>query len=237
MQDVIHVCRSDVGMERDLNEDACICDPERGLWAVLDGMGGHGAGDLASRLAGEALIRSHAQDQALAQAIEAAHQAVLQASQKGQGAARMGCTVVVLKLQGDDYTIAWLGDCRAYLWDGRLNQLSIDHTYVQELVEAGIIDQEQASVHPKRNIVTKAIGGGEQACAAPSVIHGKAEAGQIFLLCSDGLSGELPDREIESIMALGLNEKDTADRLVFEANAKGGRDNITVSLVRVPDHV
>ena len=229
-----HACRSDIGLERSLNEDACYHDPERGLWLVLDGMGGHGAGDLASRLAGEALLRAVGHGDDLIEAMQKAHHEVLDASQKGQGTPRMGCTCVALMLDGLNYTVSWLGDCRAYLWNRELKRLTKDHTYVQELVDAGLIKSHEAFKHPQRNIVTRALGGGGPDEVHPGIVSGRAEPEQRFLLCSDGLSGEVPQEDIESILELSLPEDRTVDRLIDEANHRGGRDNITVALVTVP---
>ena len=237
MLSISHACRTHIGMQRELNEDLWLYEPDLPVWLVLDGMGGHGAGDLASRLAGDSIIKALGQGSGLMQALQIGHDSITQAAKQGQGAVGMGCTCVALLLHGEEYQIAWLGDCRAYVWQNGLKRLTKDHSYVQDLVDAGILSETEAQSHPKRNIVTRALGGGELNPVRPSVLDGRAQPGQRFLLCSDGLCGELPDRKIESIIAGGVSDQETVDRLIDEANRMGGADNITAVMVTMQNGI
>ena len=219
---------TDVGLVRKLNEDNFICSPQHGYWLVVDGMGGQGSGDLAADLACSTMHDSMLAGANPKTAIIKADRAIRDAAASGQGSPQMGCTATVMQVLNDRYNISWVGDCRAYMWDGELWRLTSDHSYVQELVNRGELSEEQARIHPDSNIVTRAVGGGIIDETEPDQIQGNLRGGQIYLLCSDGLTSELSDEEIEEVFAEQASEERIAGKLVEQAKAKGGKDNITV---------
>ncbi len=222
---------SDVGRVRELNEDSYIADRELGLWLVADGMGGHRGGEVASAIASEAVVEAVRSGSSLSQAIQQAHDQVLEAGERGQGSPNMGSTIVALRVENNrDYEVAWVGDSRAYLWDGQLHQLSRDHSYVQWLVDRGEISAEQARLHPKSNVITQALGIRGQSIRVES-LKGQLQKGEKILLCSDGLNGEVSDAEIARIMGADVSEQSLVDRLIEAALQRGGRDNISVLVV------
>ncbi|MBK1734779.1 hypothetical protein CKO15_05640 [Halorhodospira abdelmalekii] len=223
---------TDTGRVRTHNEDAWIARPEQGLWVVADGMGGHSAGEVASALAVQEIAAGVARGHGLEQAIRRAHEAILEAVAVGQGAPGMGTTVVALALAGSRYHIAWVGDSRAYLWNGRsLRQLTTDHSYVQRLVDAGVIAASEAAYHPERHTVTQALGVAETIVV--DSVTGTLTRGEQILLCSDGLSGEVEAEEIAQRLARG-NVQRQVDALVAAALERGGADNVTVVLISAP---
>ena len=146
----------------------------------------------------------------------------------------MGTTIVALKLAAGAYDIAWVGDSRAYLMRGNmLRQLTKDHSLVQRLVDAGEITAAEARSHPQRNVITRVLGGLSNSRAMPESVSGQVEAGDVFLLCSDGLTGEVEDEQIRSILLNARGAQEAADQLVGAALAAGGRDNITAVVVIV----
>jgi protein phosphatase len=223
-----------VGKVRRVNEDSYMAQPP--LFAVADGMGGHGAGDLASRLAIDTLseagrLRPLSVDDVL-DALNGANRTIV----TYEGAKGMGTTVTGLALletaDGDHLMVFNVGDSRVYrLSEGQLEQVTVDHSEVQELVNAGVITRDQARIHPRRNIVTRALG-----TTPPSRVDYwllPATAGDRYLVCSDGLYSEVSDEAIESLLANGAGPPATADALVAAAEAAGGHDNITVIVVDV----
>ncbi|GIX35631.1 MAG: hypothetical protein KatS3mg126_1410 [Lysobacteraceae bacterium] len=139
---------SHVGLRREHNEDTYYGDAELGLWLVADGMGGHEFGEVASALAREAIVREVRAGKPLAEAIRAADQEIHRQSQRRSEGLPMGTTIAAARVFGDRFEVGWVGDSRAYLWDGALRQVSQDHSYVQELIEQGAITPEQARSHP-----------------------------------------------------------------------------------------
>jgi len=237
--------RSDRGRIRPGNEDALLADGETGLFAVADGMGGHAAGEVASRVAIEAL-RSAAQNAPgetgpsastnarkwLASSVEAANRAVYEAARADPRLGGMGTTLTALYIHPPIACYAHVGDSRMYrLRGGRLQQITRDHTWVQEQVDAGLLSPAQAAVHPQRSVLTRAVGTSD-AVAVESADLG-AEPGDLFLLASDGLTGMLTDDQIAAVLMNGTSLDGIADDLIREANARGGVDNITVVLVRL----
>lgn len=222
---------SDTGRKRKHNEDSYIADPVCGIFVIADGMGGHLDGDVASAL----VVNSVYQDMFAGippdAALRRAHHCVLDAVKAGKGHSGMGATAVALKLTGMHYIIAWIGDSRAYLWDGDLKPLTRDQSYVQKMLEAGVITAEEARVHPQRSIVTQALGATEMDDVRPDIVSGRLYYNQKLLLCSDGLTDELSDDEITAILRQNLSDKDSAIELIQAANVHGGKDNITVILV------
>ena len=226
-------------------------DVERGLFLVADGMGGHGHGDVASRVAVEAMVQH--MDQAfrrwdegesldesgqrqvgveLEYSIHAAHRSVVSAVAEDQTLAGMGTTVVGLATTTDAVVVAHVGDSRAYrLRAGSLELITEDHTWVNEQVKAGYLSPEQARSHPLKSVVTRAVGGDHQ--VEVDLRELPVDEGDVFLICSDGLTTMLTDDEIHGLLTAASSLEDHCQRLVGLANDKGGVDNITVILVEV----
>ena len=223
-----------VGLRRELNEDTYYGDGELGLWLVADGMGGHEYGEVASALAREAIVREVRGGAALDQAIRTADEDIIRASHQRGDALPMGTTVVAARISGRRFEVAWVGDSRVYLWrDGKLAQLTQDHSYVQELIGRGAISVEQARSHPHRNVVTQALGVTDPQQLNVETMSGELDAGMQLLLCSDGLTEEVDDARIASALAhTDCSAQECVDELVAAALDGGGSDNITVVLVR-----
>lgn len=222
-----------VGRVRQRNEDSLGVHPDIGLWAVADGMGGYRGGDEASRITVEQLARDVSGQVGLSQSIAAIHHQIMKAARTDPSYESMGSTVVALKIDGNAYEIAWVGDSRAYLWDGRqLTRLTRDHSYVQSLVDSGTITETDAAHHPERNAITQALGAESIDEIRVDTLCGMLPPNQQILLCSDGLTSEVDEDEIASLLAAGQTEQTTVDRLIALANKYGGADNISVILVR-----
>lgn len=230
--------RTDVGRVRRHNEDSYAVREDLGLWVVADGMGGAAAGEVASAIAVDVIARQVAGGAKLDAAIAAANRSILDAAAKGRGRAGMGSTVVAAQLKGRDYTVAWVGDARAYLWGGGLRRLSHDHSRIQELLDAGMISAEEARLHPQRSVITRVLGGPDGTAAEAEQVSGSLEPGQGLLLCSDGLTAEVRDEEIARVLNGGLaangSGQAAAEKLVSLALEHGGGDNVTVILIGVP---
>lgn len=218
--------KTDAGAVRQHNEDAFLLRPEQGLWAVADGMGGHLRGDHASRTVMDALAQGHAAIEEIRARLAAAHQALLtEAAGLGDGAV-IGATVVVLVVRDGCYTCLWAGDSRLYrLRDGELRQLTRDHSYVQRLIDSGSLTPEQGRRHPGANVITRAVG-----ASGPlelDLAQGDSRPGDVYLLCSDGLTNVVADAEIaERLAALPCAEASAA--LLDLALARGAPDNVTL---------
>lgn len=226
MQSLGFAAQSVAGRVRGHNEDAVLCLPELGLWAVADGMGGHECGEVASALALDTLRQSVVAGSGLESSIHAAHQAILAAVQEEDGR-RMGSTVVAVRFVDADYEVAWIGDSRAYRisLDG-IERLTRDHSWVQAMIDAGELSLDEARQHPRRNIVTQCLGQGEQALEVGRV-QGSLAPGELLLLCSDGLTGELTDEQIQEVCAGAATLDELVDELIGLANRLGGKDNIS----------
>lgn len=243
--------RTDTGRRRDHNEDCVGSDAVRGIAALADGMGGHNAGEVASGLAIESILRdlperletlvgAEADDQAWSpeslvagNVLEQSNRAIHDAATNQPQYQGMGTTVIVAVFYEDRLSIAHVGDSRVYrLRNGELEQLTRDHTLLQELVDRGFYTYEEARQSLNRNIVTRALG------VEPEVKVDLQEdialPGDLYLLCSDGLNDMLDDETIRlTLTEFGANLGEAADRLVEQANEQGGADNISVVLVRV----
>ena len=239
---------TDVGMEREHNEDAhdAVALEQGWLLLVCDGMGGHEAGEVASAVALERLRADLSAPSSsdpggrLRDALIQANEAVLDASEQ-TGHPGMGTTAVVGLALGDQLWFGWVGDSRLYHFHaGQLVARSVDHTHVQRLVDAGVLTEEEARDHPDANVLVQALGGGRgnQLDLNPSV-EGPfpLRQGDVVLLCSDGLYDLLEDDEIYPLIA-GMPLRQAVDALIGEANRRGGHDNITVLLLVVgQDHL
>ncbi|WP_025157418.1 PP2C family protein-serine/threonine phosphatase [Leifsonia aquatica] len=234
--------RSDIGAVRHVNEDGFLAEDP--VYAVADGMGGHARGDLASRTALESLARTlqpgtrPTPDEVVA-AIDEANAAVRALSGADEsGAAVAGTTLTgvvrvrVPERAAEQWMVVNVGDSRVYRWDGStLAQLTVDHSAVQELVDAGLITPAQAAVHPERNVITRALGAEDFVDTDVEVLPDAAH--QVFLVCSDGLTRELSDDRIAAILA--ERPEDPAGALVDAAVEAGGHDNVTVLVVEADD--
>jgi protein phosphatase len=215
------------GLVREHNEDALLCCPPLSLWAVADGMGGHQRGEVASALALKSLQRLVRKGQSLADAIQGAHAAILAEAASDPESRGMGTTLVTVRFAGAEFQLAWVGDSRAYrVGPGGIEQLSRDHSWVQAMVDAGQLTPEQALHHPRRNVVTQCLGQADQELRIDQV-EGRLGDGELLLLCSDGLTGELGDTRIQQICGAAATLEAMVSELVEEANRMGGRDNIS----------
>jgi protein phosphatase len=232
---------TDVGMVRQQNEDSFLA--EETLFVVADGMGGHNAGEVASALAVTTLkagARLGIDDaEVFRELVQQANSAIYTASLDDSTQSGMGTTVTALSIvEGEEprVLVANVGDSRAYLWrSGALSRLSVDHSYVQELVNEGIITPEAARVHPRRNIVTRALGIDRSVMV--DVFTHFVRTGDRIVLCSDGLVDEVADNEIARVLGQHTDPQETAEALVMVANTNGGRDNTTVIVVDVLDDI
>jgi serine/threonine protein phosphatase PrpC len=223
------------GKVRERNEDSCLVRTDTGLWAVADGMGGHEAGDLASRILVESLDAIEQPGAAL-DLLEQCEAQIFQANQRimdlsrARNGAIIGTTVAVLLVRDAHYACVWAGDSRVYLISGgAIKQLSRDHTEVEELVAAGTLSREDAENWPN-NVITRAIGAAED--LELEVVTGSADPGDIFVICSDGLTKHLSDDEIRQY-AGDRNARAACEGMLELALERGGLDNVTVVVVRL----
>lgn len=226
--------KSHIGAVRTLNEDAYLDRPELGIWCVADGMGGHDAGDQASIsvVTALAMVQKAGNLSELISAAKARLSAVNDSlnTLARQKSVTAGSTVVALLSQGTHVAVIWAGDSRAYLYrDGELRQLTTDHSRVQLMVSRGLIGADEADAHPDANLITRAVGVSANVEFDTQIL--KAEAGDTYLLCSDGLYREVSGDEIAA--ALASDDAELAcDRLIAKALDGGGEDNISVIVIR-----
>ncbi|PSQ92416.1 MAG: serine/threonine-protein phosphatase [Proteobacteria bacterium SW_6_67_9] len=228
-------CATDVGAVRDHNEDAYRANASGHLLVVADGMGGHAAGEVASRITVdtvEAAVMAEGLD--LVDALARAHANVVSAGADGRGHADMGTTCVACRTTVDGMQLAWVGDSRAYRYRGRtLEALTRDHSYVQSLVDAGVIDADRAESHPDRHILARCIGTSELSRSDIDRRAVAVGAGDRILLCSDGLTGQISAEAIGHILGAEGDDQEAADALVRAAVNAGGEDNVTVIVASV----
>lgn len=235
--------RTDVGVVRSGNEDSYLMADDRGLFVVADGMGGHAAGEVASEMAARLVAETYrpargmSDDELMAQmvaAIRFANSAIFERTLQEHDKRGMGTTVTVLALLPRRYLIGQVGDSRAYvLRGGSLTQVTKDHSYVQEQVDAGRLSPEEARVHPYANVITRCVGSSGD--VVPDLYIGTLEAGDLLLLASDGLTGMMEDEDLQAILEQDGSLEDRVDALIAEANRRGGLDNITVILVQIEE--
>jgi serine/threonine protein phosphatase Stp1 len=229
------VSRTHVGLKRKINEDSVLAEPDRGLWAVADGMGGHDAGEVASAMVTEALRSLPVAadlDQLAAAAVEAVedvNRRLIELARSG-GQRTIGTTIVGLAIADGAFRCFWMGDSRAYrLRDGAIERLSHDHSLVQNLIDAGMLKPEEAEAHANANLITRAVGVAEK-CEV-DLADGDASAGDQFLLASDGLTRLVPDDEIAAELMRGP-PAEAADRLIDTVLARGASDNVSLVIVK-----
>lgn len=228
--------RTDVGKVRKVNEDAVLDHGKHGLWVVADGMGGHAAGDVASSSIIESLKQFESSEDAnnLVNEIEErlidVNNDLLRQASERPDRQTMGSTVVVLLAFHQRIFALWAGDSRIYrLRNGQLNRITIDHSKVQDLVDEGLINEEEAEMHPEANVITRAIGA-SQSLYIDLDMH-DVKAGDRYVLCSDGLYKEVMENEIGDLISQGSPEE-ACNALVDLTLDRGSRDNVTVIVVQ-----
>ena len=241
---VLCAAKTDVGLIRSGNEDNYLMIPERGIFVVADGMGGHAAGEVASEMAVQLIARDLGSfkglgvDEAASRmtlAIKGANAAIFERTLSEHDKRGMGTTSTVLVLHaGNRYLLGQVGDSRAYLLrEGRFHQLTKDHSYVQEQVDLGYLTPEQARTHPYANVITRCVGA--SADVMPDIFSGTVRPGDLFLLASDGLTGMVEDDGLAGILQTQGTPERWVDRMVAEANRRGGLDNITCIIAHVDE--
>lgn len=230
---------TDVGLRRRINEDRYALDPELGLYLVADGMGGHTAGQVASELAVEAALQairtlegaSASLAEKLRYAVASANRAIYTTARERPELAGMGTTLVCLLWGGGRAALGHVGDSRAYLVRGeRIRQLTDDHSIVGELLRRNEISEDAAREHPHRHVLTRALG--VRKAVEPDLAELTPQAGDLFVLCSDGLTGHVEDHEIAKAVTQETDLQEACERLVDLANGRGGEDNTTIIVAR-----
>ena len=234
---------TDKGRTRNTNQDYVYCEENAvgsfpNLFIVADGMGGHNAGDTASRMCVEEVVSQIEQSTKVTpigifeQAVTAANEKVFKASLSDKALKGMGTTIVATVVFGDTAYIVNVGDSRLYVYKNTFRQVTIDHSLVEEMVQSGKLHKEDMRTHPNKNIITRALGTNSEVKADCFEIE--VDEGDVLLLCSDGLSNMLEDERIERIIKSNREDMSEAGkRLVQEANEAGGKDNISVVLIQV----
>jgi PPM family protein phosphatase len=239
-----------VGRQRQHNEDSYLVEDAARLFLVADGMGGHAAGEIASRIAVDSISEfilhtkeddgtwPHAYDEnfkrstnRLMAAVRMANTRVLEAMRKDARLRGMGTTVVACMADNNLMSFAHVGDSRAYLIRGKqLSRITNDHSWVFEQVQAGMLTEAEAEKHPLRNVITRALGGALQ--VVPDASEIESQPGDVYLLCSDGLTGMVPEEEIQRIVTENDDLEAACQQLIEAANERGGLDNVTAVLVK-----
>ncbi|MCR5293784.1 MAG: Stp1/IreP family PP2C-type Ser/Thr phosphatase [Lachnospiraceae bacterium] len=234
---------TDVGQKRKINQDSVYFTTEPvgnlpNLFIVADGMGGHNAGDFASRYAVNVVRKSIESSmesnpvKLISEGIRLANEGILKESEKHVEMRGMGTTIVVTTIIGEYAYTANVGDSRLYLYDGELSQVTKDHSLVEEMVRLGEISEDDAKNHPDRNIITRALGAA--AAVDPDFFDYRLHPGDILLMCSDGLTNMVDDDDIRQVIEQAISVKEKAETLVGTANDNGGKDNIAVIII-APD--
>lgn len=239
-----------VGRQRQHNEDSYLVEDDKKLFLVADGMGGHAAGEIASRIAVDSISEfiahtkeddgtwPHAYDEKfrrstnrLMAAVRMANTRVLEAMRKDARLRGMGTTVVACMEDEGVVSVAHVGDSRAYLIrEGQLSRLTNDHSWVFEQVQAGMLTEAEAEKHPLRNVITRALGGALS--VNPDASEVQSKAGDVILLCSDGLTGMVTEDDILRMVTENEDLDEVSQQLIDAANEHGGMDNVTVILVK-----
>ena len=225
-QALIYAGHSVPGRVREHNEDALLCCPQLNLWAIADGMGGHQCGEVASALALHTLQAACANGLELVDAVHAANREVLAVAQADEQRG-MGTTLVAVQFNGAAFSLAWVGDSRAYrVSAGHIERLSHDHSWVQSMIDAGQMSPEEARRHPQRNIILQCLGRDDQPLQV-GMQQGSLGEHELLLLCSDGLTGELEDAQIQQLCSSAQTLDGLVEQLLARANDMGGKDNIS----------
>lgn len=240
----IHVgAGTDVGRVRQGNEDNFFAeaDERRGVFIVADGMGGHAAGEVASEMVVQIVarhllalnsVRDAGASELVSKALQDANRAIYERMLAETDKQGMGTTASVMLLSDHGYLIGQIGDSRVYLLrDGALSQITKDHSYVQEQVDAGLLTPEQARYHPYSNVITRCVGASDEVEA--DLYSGEARVGDVFLLASDGLTGMVDDRRLQQLLLARSGPGRVVDSLIAEANGRGGLDNITAIVIQI----
>jgi serine/threonine protein phosphatase PrpC len=225
-----------VGVVREHNEDAVLAKPAVGLWAVADGMGGHAVGDVASRIIVEALENIDPKEK-LSEFIDAAEDTLIRVNSEMLEYARyelsnatMGSTIALLIIRGNVGACLWAGDSRLYrLRNNMFQQMTRDHSQVEEMIQMGLLSRSEAADHPQSNVITRAVG--VEPNLYVEVTAFDTQIGDTFLLCSDGLYGAVAEREIASILAAG-NVQQSAQQLIAKSLANGAKDNVSAIVIQ-----
>ncbi|MCK0122319.1 MAG: protein phosphatase 2C domain-containing protein [Yoonia sp.] len=228
---------TDTGCVRDHNEDSFVVRPDQGIWVVADGMGGHDAGDYASQtITGEmasvgfSISTTDLQARFMERLGRAHHQ--IRAHAESLGGGTVGATLVGLLIFEAEFSCIWSGDSRIYrMRDGLLEQLTNDHTEVRELLEAGMITPEEAETWPRKNVITRAIGVSEDPNC--DMVTGNVRAGDVFLLCSDGLTEHNSDADLQALLHAATTPQEACDMLIAQTLERGAKDNTTAVVVTV----
>ena len=228
--------RTHLGNVRASNQDALIVVPGKyGLYGVADGMGGHKAGDVASQMAvrvlSQELEKKKPSEALLRSGIEKANLMIYEEQKRNPDFSGMGTTLTVIWEDRDRVLLGHVGDSRAYRLRGKeIEQVSLDHSMVAEMVRDGVITAEEALRHPYRNIITRALGAEDTVNV--DILEMERQPGDVFLICSDGLSEYVRDREMRDVL-LHLSLEDAADELLRRALEGGGRDNVSLVIAEV----
>lgn len=234
---------TDTGRVRSSNQDSVFCEENAvgnfpNLFLVADGMGGHKAGDTASRMCIDEVVKQIRDTELITpvgvieQAVKAANEAIYKASNSRPELEGMGTTLVCATVMEGTAYVGNIGDSRMYLFRGGLRQITVDHSLVEEMVQSGEIQKDEMRTHPNKNIITRALG--TDVAVRPDCFEIEVQTGDVLLLCSDGLTNMLEDEEIANILNEHISDmKEAGELLVEQANKAGGKDNISVVLVRL----
>ncbi len=229
---------TDIGVTREMNQDYFFTSEEPvgnlpNLFIVADGMGGHNAGEFASRYTVETIVKTVSESEKkdavsiLEEAISSANSYLLEHARENEGMAGMGTTIVAATVKGSELSVANVGDSRLYIAGKEMRQITKDHSLVQEMVRMGELDAEKAKSHPDKNIITRAIGAQEN--VKVDFFEVALKPGEKVMMCTDGLSNMLEDTELLAILSEpGKNLAEKVEKMVNMANQNGGKDNITV---------
>jgi len=241
MPKIITYGKSDVGLKRTNNEDAFVVKPEMNLFAVADGMGGAAAGEVASQLFVETALEVFSTNpvkseqeilELVQEAFRLANERILKHTIENPHHQGMGCTAELIAFSDQNYVLGHVGDSRAYLFrKGQLRQMTRDHSLIQDQIDQNLITPDEAKRHSLRNIILRAVGAKET--LAVDLIRGKGLPGDLFLLCSDGLTDRVDDPLIQEILSLPADLAQKVEKLIDLAKSKGGFDNITVVLCEI----
>lgn len=223
---------TDLGRVRARNEDSFLIDEDASLYAVADGMGGHAAGDIASQTAIAAFRDTFAETRSIPAAMKSANRAVIERAAAEPEKAGMGTTMTAAHIRGSALLIGHVGDSRLYrLRDGALEQITRDHTVAQDMIDAGRLTRTRAMQHPASSMLTRSLG--SRSDVQVDVLEDSVTAGDLLLLCSDGLTGMITDDDLAAVLEQDKPLELLAQELIESANLRGGVDNITALLVRV----